>query len=321
MRLRSSPLARGDVGGRVARRREARMRGPVGKHEYTETLDTRARPRSGVLLHGVWVACTTRCARARPFTAARVVGAFDINPNARATCTRRTSARGRFRTRSALFQRRNSTPSNRAVAHVPRASRSRAKARSATEDARAFSFLSLLRPRPRLRVNRRTCSWRTWWGSRRARRGTFLLRTLNKRVRFAGVHAESADVRRAVQPPRATCVAKTKGLRWADAVIIVEKAMMTEAATGGLPCGASRRARTSRTPNTGCRAGTRTTWSRRSPPRRPCPGRGASAVTPAAAARRRRRNGTQRRSASEARPARRPRRTASRRFAGSSSLR
>ena len=152
-----------------------------------------------------WVACTTRCAaRALPGGGARVVGAFDINPNACDVYEKNFGTRPIQELRSALFQRRNSTPSKpRCGSCPPRASRSRAKARSATRRTPRAGSGPLAPTRAafaRQTDARELVEERGGFETSETRR-RFVTNAGTKRVRFAGVHTESADVRRAVQPP------------------------------------------------------------------------------------------------------------------------
>ena len=160
--------------------------------------------------------------RARPFGGARVVGAFDINPNACDVYEKNFGTRPIQNSLSAVTATKLDTfEASLWLMSPPCQPFTRQGAQRDAEDARAFSFLSLLRLVPRLRVKPTHVLVENVVGFETSETRDVLLRTLEQNgfdsrefilsPRMFGVPYSR---------PRYFCVAKTKGLRWADAMMI-----------------------------------------------------------------------------------------------------
>ena len=157
--------------------------------------------------------------RARPFGGARVVGAFDINPNACDVYEKNFGTRPIQNSLSAVSATKLDTfEASLWLMSPPCQPFTRQGAQRDAEDARAFSFLSLLQLVPRLRVKPTHVLVENVVGFETSETRDVLLRTLEQNgfdsrefilsPRMFGVPYSR---------PRYFCVAKTKGLRWADA--------------------------------------------------------------------------------------------------------
>ena len=157
--------------------------------------------------------------RARPFGDARVVGAFDINPNACDVYEKNFGTRPIQNSLSAVSATKLDTfEASLWLMSPPCQPFTRQGAQRDAEDARADSFLSLLELVPRLRRKPTHVLVENVVGFETSETRDVLLRTLTQNGFDAREFILSPRMFGVpYSRPRYFCVAKTKGLRWADA--------------------------------------------------------------------------------------------------------
>ena len=163
--------------------------------------------------------------RARPFGGARVVGAFDINPNACDVYEKNFGTRPIQNSLSAVSSKKLDTfEASLWLMSPPCQPFTRQGAQRDAEDARADSFLSLLQLVPRLRRKPTHVLVENVVGFETSETRDVLLRTLTQNGFDAREFILSPRMFGVpYSRPRYFCVAKTKGLRWADAEKVQSK--------------------------------------------------------------------------------------------------
>ena len=163
--------------------------------------------------------------RARPFGGARVVGAFDINPNACDVYEKNFGTRPIQNSLSAVTATKLDTfEASLWLMSPPCQPFTRQGAQRDADDARADSFLRLLELVPRLRRKPTHVLVENVVGFETSETRDVLLRTLTQNGFDAREFILSPRMFGVpYSRPRYFCVAKTKGLRWADAEKHAEK--------------------------------------------------------------------------------------------------